>query len=137
MIDTRSPALRRHIMQSVRTKHTGPELTVRRMLFALGYRYRLHYGKLPGSPDLAFVRAKKAIFVHGCFWHGHDCSKGHLPKSRAEHWGPKTRANQERDARNILELNNKGWAVHVIWQCELRDQRLVRERAVRFLNREQ
>ena len=81
-MDTRTPEQRRRIMQAVGSKHTGPELVVRRLLHRMGYRYRLHRRDLPGRPDIAFISRRKAIFVHGCFWHGHDCPKGRLPKSR-------------------------------------------------------
>ncbi len=122
MTDTRSPEQRRRIMQSVKAKNTGPEWTVRRLLFAMGYRYRLHYKKLPGKPDIAMPGRRKAIFVHGCFWHGHDCSKGQLPKSRLDYWQPKIAATRERDARNLRSLHESGWETLVLWQCELADR---------------
>jgi len=121
MTDTRSPEQRRRIMQSVQTKDTGPELTLRRALFAAGYRFRLHRRDLPGSPDIVFPGRRKVIFVHGCFWHGHGCTKGQPPKSRKEYWLPKIEANRERDHRNVEELQRLGWSVRVVWQCELRD----------------
>lgn len=108
-------------MQSVKTKDTGPELIVRRTLFAGGYRYRLHRRDLPGSPDIVFPGRKKAIFVHGCFWHGHECSKGGGSKSRLEYWGPKIEANRARDIRSEVALRTIGWDVATVWQCELRD----------------
>src|SRR5712664_2810518 len=101
MADTRTKEQRSRIMKSVGTYHTGPELTVRRLLHRLGYRYRLHRRDLPGRPDIVFPGRRKAIFIHGCFWHGHDCSKGKLPKSRTEYWTAKIRANQDRDARAV------------------------------------
>lgn len=121
MTDTRSPEQRRRIMQSVQTKDTGPELTLRRALFAAGYRYRLHRRDLPGSPDIVLPGRKKAIFVHGCFWHGHGCSKGKAPKSRNDYWLPKIAGNRARDNRNVEALEALGWSVRVVWQCELRD----------------
>lgn len=121
MTDTRSPEQRRRIMQSVKTKDTGPELTVRRALFAAGYRFRLHRRDLPGSPDIVLPGRRKAIFVHGCFWHGHGCSKGKAPKSRPEYWTPKIAANRQRDRRNIRALRALGWEVYTVWQCDLRD----------------
>lgn len=87
-MDTRTPEQRRRIMQSVGTKNTAPELIVRRLLYGMGYRYRLHRKDLPGRPDIAFIGRKKAIFVHGCFWHAHDCPKGRAPKSRLDYWQP-------------------------------------------------
>lgn len=119
MVDTRSPEQRRRIMQSVKTKDTGPELTVRRALFAAGYRFRLHRRDLPGCPDIVFPGRKKVVFVHGCFWHGHGCAKGQGSKSRREYWGPKLDANRARDERNLQELRALGWNTLVIWQCEL------------------
>lgn len=120
-MDTRTPEQRRRIMQSVRQKDTGPELAVRQALHALGYRYRLHSKNLPGRPDLVFPSRKKAIFVHGCFWHGHDCPKGRLPASRLDYWGPKIAANKERDERTVNELERSGWQCFVVWQCETKD----------------
>lgn len=120
-MDTRTPEQRRRIMQSVKQKDTGPEQVVRRALFAAGYRYRLHRRDLPGSPDIVFPSRRKAIFVHGCFWHGHGCAKGRASKSRVEYWGPKLEANRARDERNVRDLMAMGWDVLVVWQCELAD----------------
>lgn len=120
-MDTRSPEQRRRIMQSVGTKNTGPELTVRRLLHRLGYRFRLHPKHLPGRPDIALPGRRKAIFVHGCFWHGHGCQKGRAPKSKLEYWGPKLEANRERDARKEGELRALGWDVATVWQCQTED----------------
>lgn len=97
MVDLRTVEQRRKIMQSVGTVHTGPEMVVRRTLFALGYRYRLHRQDLPGKPDIVFAKKRKVIFVRGCFWHGHGCPKGRLPKSRLDYWGPKIERNRQRD----------------------------------------
>src|SRR5690348_10768683 len=97
MADTRTPAQRSRIMASVQQRNTGPEWIVRRLLHSNGHRYRLHSKKLPGKPDIVFGARKKAIFVHGCFWHGHDCAKGRSPKSRLDYWGPKLEANRRRD----------------------------------------
>lgn len=133
MVDTRSREQRRRIMQSVRTKDTGPELTVRRALFAAGYRFRLHRKDLPGSPDIVLPGRKKAIFVHGCFWHGHGCTKGRGPKSHIEYWGPKLEANKERDWRNRSALIKLGWHVLTIWQCELSDTELLTQQLRTFL----
>lgn len=118
MADNRTPEQRRRIMQSVQTRNTGPELSVRRILFNLGYRYRLHRRDLPGSPDIVFPGRRKVIFVHGCYWHGHGCAKGRLPKSRLEYWGPKIEANRARDKRNRRDLKATGWSALTVWQCE-------------------
>ncbi|MDE0035817.1 MAG: very short patch repair endonuclease [Deltaproteobacteria bacterium] len=120
-MDTRTPEQRRRIMQAVKSENTGPELLVRGLLRRMGYRYRLHRKDLPGSPDIAFVSDRKAIFVHGCFWHGHDCPKGRLPKSRLDYWRPKLDKNMERDRKKEEELHSLGWAVLVVWQCETVD----------------
>ncbi|HEX5127826.1 MAG TPA: very short patch repair endonuclease [Rhodocyclaceae bacterium] len=134
MVDTRTPEQRRRIMQSVKTKDTGPEQTVRQVLFAAGYRYRLHRRDLPGSPDIVFPGRKKAIFVHGCFWHCHVCAKGKAPKSRMEYWGPKLNANRARDSRNRHDLQSLGWDTLVIWQCELADTDRLLDRLTRFVD---
>src|SRR5262245_2086156 len=108
-------------MQSVRTKDTGPELVVRQLLYRAGYRYRLHRKQLSGKPDLVFASKHKVIFVHGCFWHGHNCRKGKLPKSRLEYWKPKISLNKKRDSKNRHQLKQGGWETLVVWQCELRN----------------
>lgn len=119
MADTRTKEQRSRIMKSVGSRDTGPELTVRRLLHRLGYRYRLHRRDLPGQPDLVFPGRRKAIFIHGCFWHGHDCRKGKLPKSRTEYWTAKIKANQDRDARVVAGLEDACWQTLSVWQCEL------------------
>ncbi len=121
MADSRTPAQRRKIMQSVGTKNTGPELKVRRLLHKLGYRYRLHVKELPGKPDVVFPARRLALFIHGCYWHGHGCSKGRLPKSRLDYWMPKIRQNQARDAANRSALQGMGWRAVTLWQCQLGD----------------
>lgn len=108
-------------------------MAIRSALFAAGYRYRLHRRDLPGSPDIVFPGRKKAIFVHGCFWHGHDCPKGRGPKSRQEYWGPKIEANQDRDRRNEAEMKALGWETLVVWQCELKDMETLLARLGTFL----
>jgi len=120
-------------MASVGTKDTKPEMVLRRALFALGYRYRLHARDLPGRPDLVFRGRRKAIFVHGCFWHGHGCRWGRLPKTRLEYWEPKIGANKKRDERALAELDRLGWSSLVVWQCELREPEGLLERVDEFL----
>jgi DNA mismatch endonuclease (patch repair protein) len=134
MADTRTPEQRRRIMQAVKTRDTGPELIVRRILFELGYRYRLNSYNLPGRPDIVFPGKKRAIFVHGCFWHGHGCQKGKAPKSRLEYWEPKLRTNVERDAEQLVALGSLGWSVLTIWQCETHDKEALTARLARFLS---
>jgi DNA mismatch endonuclease (patch repair protein) len=108
-------------MRSVGTLDTGPELTVRRLLHRLGYRYTLHRRDLPGRPDIVFPGRRKAIFIHGCFWHGHDCGKGRLPKSRTEYWTAKIKANRDRDAKVVAHLKDACWQTLAVWQCELKN----------------
>src|SRR5262245_24900911 len=120
-MDTRTPEQRSRIMSAVHTVNTGPELVVRRLLHRIGYRYRLHVKALPGRPDLVFPSRRKVIFVHGCFWHGHECNKGHLPKSRLDYWAPKIAANRLRDANVLRTLGEDGWHALVVWQCETGD----------------
>jgi DNA mismatch endonuclease (patch repair protein) len=121
-------------MSSVGTKNTGPELQLRRLLHKAGYRFRLHPKNLPGKPDIAFPARRKAIFVHGCFWHSHGCSKGQPPKSRAEYWGPKLEANRRRDEVRFQQLNDLGWSATVVWQCELSSPMAVLQRVKKFLD---
>jgi DNA mismatch endonuclease (patch repair protein) len=134
MADNYSKEIRSKIMASVRTKDTRPELALRKLLHALGYRYRLHTRALPGSPDLVFPARRKVIFVHGCFWHGHGCRWGRMPKSRKGYWVPKIVGNRARDRRVIRQLRKDGWKCLVVWECALRPQnRRGLEKAVRFL----
>lgn len=134
MPDHVSTERRSFIMSQVGTRDTKPELIIRRALHRLGYRYRLHQRQLPGSPDLVFPSRRKAIFVHGCFWHGHGCRWGQLPKSRPEYWGPKIEANRARDAKSLLALNAAGWQTHIVWQCDLRDAAVALEKVIAFLD---
>ncbi len=120
-------------MASVRTKNTGPEWTVRRLLHANGFRYRLHAKSLPGKPDIVFPRRRKAIFIHGCFWHAHGCSKGRAPKSKLEYWGPKLAANTSRDDRNLAALAALGWDTLTVWQCETKEPDTLLKRLTDFL----
>lgn len=110
-------------MARVRSKNTRPELLVRKLVFGLGYRYRLHKRTLPGSPDLVFAPREKVIFVHGCFWHRHSrCALARLPKSRIDFWVPKLEGNRLRDEKNKRALTRMGWKVLTIWECQLADK---------------
>jgi DNA mismatch endonuclease (patch repair protein) len=123
-------------MAQIRSKNTKPELLVRSMVHAAGFRYRLHQRSLAGCPDLVFPSKRKAIFVHGCFWHRHQkprCKLARMPKSRIEFWRNKLEANKERDKKNVLLLENDGWRVLIIWECELDDHAKLRRKVVRFL----
>ena len=133
MADRVSKQVRSAIMASVGTRNTGPEVALRKLLHRRGYRYRVNYQKLPGSPDLAFSSRRKAIFVHGCFWHGHGCRWGRLPKSRVEYWEAKIIGNRTRDRRVTREIKKVGWQTLIVWQCELRTPSEALRKAVRFL----
>ena len=111
------------MMAAVRSKDTKPERFVRRELHARGYRFRLHRPDLPGKPDIVFPSRRRAIFVNGCFWHGHDCPRGALPATRREFWEPKIAGNKARDAENQSRLEAAGWSVLVVWECDLRQPR--------------
>lgn len=135
MTDTLTPAERSKVMARVRGKNTKPELAVRRQAHAMGFRYRLHDRRLPGTPDLVFPGRRKVVLVHGCFWHRHeDCALARLPKTRRDFWEPKLRGNKERDQRNMADLENLGWQVLVVWECETKDQLGLAARLRRFLN---
>jgi len=121
-------------MRHIRSKNTVPELAVRKLVYSLGYRYRLHSKKLPGHPDLVFGSRKKAIFVHGCFWHAHTCSKGQPPKSRLDYWIPKLENNKKRDEKNVKKLEEMGWKVYVVWQCEIKNIKNLELELISFLN---
>ena len=122
MVDTRTAKQRSRIMSRIRGKDTRPEMRVRRIVYGLGYRYRLHRKDLPGQPDLALAGRRKVIFVHGCFWHQHEgCRRGQLPKSNLKYWGPKLEENKRRDLANQLRLKDMGWEALVVWECETKN----------------
>ena len=122
------------LMSRVKAKDTKPELSVRRLAHGLGYRYRLHRRDLPGSPDLVFPGRRKALFVHGCFWHRHQgCRKTTMPKTRAKFWQRKFDDNVRRDERVIAALRDLGWDVLVVWECETLDEDLLRRTLLEFL----
>lgn len=119
-MDTLTPEQRSERMSRVRSKDTKPELKVRRLVHSLGYRYRLHATRLPGCPDLVFGTRRKAIFVHGCFWHRHDdCPLCRMPKSRLRFWKAKLNANRQRDLANQAKLTEMGWELMILWECEV------------------
>jgi DNA mismatch endonuclease (patch repair protein) len=124
-------------MARVRSKHSRPELLVRKLVFALGYRYRLHAKDLPGHPDLVLRPRGKVIFVHGCFWHRHaNCALARMPKSRLDFWEPKLEGNRRRDETNRRLLAREGWKVLTIWECQLGDTERLERRIRRFLDAE-
>jgi len=118
-------------MRRIKGKNTQPEVLVRALLRELGYPgYRLHRRELPGQPDVAFIGRRKAIFVHGCFWHGHDCRKGRRkPKSNADYWVPKIERNRQRDVKDLAELERLGWDVRIVWECDLAPKNRLKLRA--------
>jgi DNA mismatch endonuclease, patch repair protein len=120
MADILTPEQRRLNMSRIRGRDTKPEMLLRRGLHARGIRFRLHRKDLPGRPDLVFPSRRAAIFVHGCFWHGHGCAMFKLPETRTEFWAAKIKGNQERDARALQELPAAGWRTLVVWECDLR-----------------
>ncbi len=133
-MDNVSPHERSLQMARVKSRDTGPELCVRRVVSSLGFRYRLSMKGVPGRPDLVFKGRRKAIFVHGCFWHRHaGCALARLPKTRHEFWVPKLEANRSRDERNMERLHRDGWRVLVIWECELGNISSVTEKVAQFL----
>jgi DNA mismatch endonuclease (patch repair protein) len=120
-------------MRRIRSKGMLPELAVRSMVHRMGFRFRLHRKNLPGKPDLVFVSRRKVIFVHGCFWHAHDCRIAHKPKSNADYWEPKLKRNQARDVRNLKALRAAGWKSLVIWECQVKKGSPVGTRIRKFL----
>jgi DNA mismatch endonuclease (patch repair protein) len=138
MADRLTPEQRSGNMSRIRGKNTKPELLVRRLLHSKGYRYRLHGAsrgiKLPGNPDLVFAGRRKVIFVNGCFWHFHDCRVGqHSPKANAEFWETKRTRTRDRDASQRRQLENDGWEVLTVWECQLRDLSAVEKQLELFL----
>jgi len=120
LVDKHSQEVRSQNMRAVKSKNTKPELQIRKHLHSLGYRYRLHSKKLPGKPDLVIQKYNTAIFINGCFWHGHDCPAFTWPKTRSDFWKEKISGNIKRDADNINQLSKLGWRVMIIWECALK-----------------
>ncbi|WP_280954471.1 very short patch repair endonuclease [Alsobacter soli] len=131
--ETPSPE-RSAVMRAVRGRDTTPELLVRRLLRSVAPGYRLHRKDIPGRPDVAYIGRRKAIFVHGCFWHGHDCARGaRMPKANRPYWEAKIARNRARDAANLAALAERGWKALVVWECETKDEAALSERLLRFL----
>ena len=136
MTDTVTPKRRSEIMSNIRAKGMKPEMAVRRITHAMGYRYRLHRNDLPGKPDLVFPGRHKVIFVHGCFWHQHGdpaCRIARRPKSNQHYWLPKLERNVARDGEQLAELAKLGWDVLVVWECETKDLNRIAGAVKRFL----
>jgi DNA mismatch endonuclease (patch repair protein) len=134
--DVFTPEQRSAVMRRVAGKDSSAELKVRRLLTRLGARYRLHRKDLPGSPDVAFPGRRLALFVHGCFWHGHDCRRGaRQPKANADYWTAKIARNRARDRAAIEALEATGWRAEVVWECELKDEAALEARLAALLGR--
>jgi DNA mismatch endonuclease (patch repair protein) len=135
MTDVFDTKKRSEIMSSVKNKDTKPELIVRKLLHSMGYRFRLHRKDLPGSPDIVLPKYKVVIFVHGCFWHGHEgCPRAKLPKTNTEFWEVKITKNMARDAEGVQNLSKMGWKSLVIWTCEIRDLEELSKKIKYFLS---
>jgi DNA mismatch endonuclease, patch repair protein len=135
--DSLTPQQRSDHMKHIRSKNTVPELTVRRIVYGLGFRYRLHVSGLPGKPDIVLRKLRKVIFVHGCFWHQHvECRDGRLPTSRQEYWKPKLERNMTRDAEHIASLHSRGWEVLVVWECRTKAHAALKDEIELFLSRQ-
>ncbi|MBU3889338.1 DNA mismatch endonuclease Vsr [Methylosinus sporium] len=128
------PAKRSAIMRAVKSRDTSPEKAVREMLRGFAPHYRLHREDVPGNPDIAYVGRKRAIFVHGCFWHGHDCARGaRMPKTNADYWRAKIARNRARDIAHQEKLASLGWRALIVWECELKDRASLEARLREFL----
>lgn len=127
--DVFDAAQRSAVMRQVKGRATKPELAVRRLVWSLGGRYRLNRRDLPGSPDIVLPGRRLAVFVHGCFWHGHDCPRGaRVPKANRDYWTAKVARNRARDARSAEALAAAGWRVETVWECEMKDAARLRDR---------
>ncbi len=125
---------RSRIMRAVKSRNTQPEMTVRRLVHSMGFRYRLHRKDLPGKPDLVFGPRRKVIFVHGCFWHGHHCPRGaREPKTNRDYWIPKIAKTRERDKTTMERLRKMDWKALVIWECETKDTKWLGKRVRAYL----
>jgi DNA mismatch endonuclease (patch repair protein) len=132
-MDRLTPQARSRLMARIASKNTGPEMAVRSMLHRMGYRFGLHRKDLPGSPDIVLSRFRVAIYVHGCFWHGHVCKIDKMPKSRKTYWSKKIEDNRTRDLRQRARLRRAGWRVWVVWECELKRPERLRARLLRLI----
>ena len=135
-MDVLTKEQRHRNMSNIRSKNTKPEMIVRSLVHSLGYRYRLHRKDLAGKPDMIFVARRKVMFIHGCFWHLHDCKFGKVePKTNAEFWQAKRHSNAVRDKQNVRLLKKEGWQICIIWECELRNTPALQRRIIKFLER--
>lgn len=136
MTDVFSPEKRSAVMRQVKGRDTSPEMKVRKLLTRLGARYRLHRKDLPGNPDIVLAGRKLAVFVHGCFWHGHDCARGsRVPKQNRDYWLAKVARNTARDEASQAALKEAGWVVETIWECQMKDEAALADRLKKLLAR--
>lgn len=133
MTDMFTPERRSEIMARIKSVDTNPEMRLRQIIHALGYRFRLHRRDLPGNPDIVLPSYHAAIMMHGCFWHGHTCKDGRRPESNSAYWEKKLDRNIERDRRNASALRRLGWRCMVVWECQLKNQDRIARRVERFL----
>jgi DNA mismatch endonuclease, patch repair protein len=134
-VKSETPEQRSAVMRAVKSRDTTPELAVRKLLRGFAPGYRLHRKDVPGNPDIAYLGRKQAIFVHGCFWHGHDCARGaRIPKANADYWRAKIARNRARDDQHRARLAEQGWRVLTIWECELKDNAALEKRLRDFLS---
>lgn len=133
-MDVLTKKQRSYCMSRIRSKDTKPEIAVRKIIFNLGYRYRLHKKNIPGCPDIVLLKHRKIIFVNGCWWHRHNCKLGRRsPKSRINYWLPKLQDNKERQKRNVRKLKNQKWNVLTVWECQIKDLPKLKTKIARFL----
>lgn len=138
MVDRVTTAQRSNLMGRIKSKNTRPEVIVRKTVYSIGFRYRLNVKDLPGKPDLVFRPLKKAIFVHGCFWHQHQgCEHCHIPKSNLAYWEAKLQKTVQRDANTINQLESIGWSVMVVWECEVKYVEAFKKKLISFLCRKE
>ncbi|MDP2358573.1 MAG: DNA mismatch endonuclease Vsr [Beijerinckiaceae bacterium] len=134
MTRAEDPVVRSATMRAVKSRNTAPERKVRALLRPIAPGYRLHRTDIPGKPDIAWPGRKRALFVHGCFWHGHNCARGaRAPKSNADYWQAKIARNHARDEVNMTTLAQQGWRALIVWECELKDEAALREKLAAFV----
>ena len=134
-MDVLTKEQRSYCMSCIRKTDTTPELVVRRIVHQLGFRFRLHRRNLPGCPDIVLPRHKKVIFVHGCWWHRHNCKLGkRKPKTKLDYWIPKLQGNKERHKKNLIKLRRQGWKVFTVWECQVKDTKKLTQMLQKFFS---
>jgi DNA mismatch endonuclease Vsr len=132
-MDIMSTEQRSQRMSLIRSRNTVPERVVRSVIHRMGYRFRVHRTDLPGSPDIVFRSRRCIIFIDGCFWHGHECSIGHIPYSNSEYWREKIARTKSRDSKNRRQLRKEGWRTLIVWECQIKNKERLTKRLKRFL----